>query len=182
MPSRLKCVRRQTSVSVAAGRTFDRRQVIISGAVPITPSHLTLLPHSSSPERQPPRRDRSAHVSADQKPKPWCRGRDLNPHQACSAVISSCVLCSAVGCNWLQLKVGVDGGHTSLGSKIRLEIVCSRWAHRGENHSQTDLGLVQTLASLCPKCQQFTPDEVSESDGAGEVILPEDGPCSEGGQ
>jgi len=108
--------------------------------------------------------------------------RDLNPHQACSAVISSCVLCSAVGCNWLQLKVGVDGGHTSMGSKIRLEIVCSRWAQRGENHSQTDLGLVQTLASLCPICQQFTPDEVSESDGAGEVILPGDGPCSEGGQ
>src|SRR5450759_3493813 len=47
------------------------------------------------------------------QPKNSCRGRDSNPHQACSAVISSCVLCSAVGCNWLQLKVGVEGGHTS---------------------------------------------------------------------
>jgi hypothetical protein len=35
----------------------------------------------------------------------------------------------------------VDGGHTSMGSKIRLEIVCSRWAQRGENHSQTDLAV-----------------------------------------
>ena len=62
------------------------------------------------------REDACNHVYAGQEPKIWCRGRDLNPPQACLAIFQSRVLCSKVDPSCCQLKADVDAGPHLLSS------------------------------------------------------------------